>query len=111
MKISTYSAMLLVLVTAQNAGAIQVIGEQSQAVESSAQTVSNEREGTIGRIDLDGKVIVVDGMNYVFSISTISVDGTSLLALRKNDRIRFKVVNESGKERITKIWLISPPRH
>lgn len=102
--------MLLALVTIQNAGAIQVIGERSQAMEPSAQTVSGEREGTIGKIDLDGKVIVVDGMNYAFSISTLSVDGTSLLSLRKNDRIRFKVVNESGKERITKIWLISSPR-
>lgn len=111
MKISTHIAMLLALVVAQTAGAIQVAGEQSQTAAASSQTVSSEREGFIGKIDLNGKIIVVDGVSYSFSIAALSVHGTSLLALKKNDRIRFKALSESGKERIVEIWLLSaPPR-
>lgn len=111
MKISTHIAMLLALVATQNADAIQVAGEQSNAAVSLPQAVNNERKGSIGKIDLDSRIMVVDGLSYFFSIASLSVHGTSLLALKRNDRIRFKVLNESGKERIIEIWLISTAQH
>ena len=110
MKISTLGAMLLALIMAQNAAAIQVVGEQSQAAASS-QAASSEREGAIEKIDLGGRIMVVGGVRYSFSASTTPVHGASPLALRKNDRIRFKVLNKSGKERIMEIWLTSAAPH
>ena len=77
MKTSTYVAMLLALVVTQNAGAIQVAGEQSSTAAASSQTVSNEREGFIGKIDLGSNTMVVGGMSYSFSITTLSVHGTA----------------------------------
>lgn len=111
MKISTLGAMLLALIMAQNASAIQVVGEQSQAAAPSLQTASSEREGAIEKIDLGGRVMVVGGVRYLFSATATPVHGASPLALRKNDRIRFKVLNESGKERIMEIWLTSAAPH
>lgn len=111
MKISTHVAMLLALVMAQNAAAIQVVGEQSQAAAPSSQTASNEREGAIDKIDLSGRIMVVGGVRYLFSAATIPIHGASPLALGKNDRIRFKVLNESGTERIIEIWLITEAKH
>lgn len=110
MKISTLGAMLLALIMAQNAAAIQVVGEQSQAAAPS-QAASSEREGAIEKIDLGGRIMVVGGVRYSFSASSTPVHGASPLALRKNDRIRFKVLNESGKERIMEIWLTSAAPH
>lgn len=107
MKISTHVVMFLALIVTHNAGAIQVVGEQGKSATSSSQTASNEREGSIERIDLGGRIMVVDGVRYFFSASTTSIHGASPLALGKNDRIRFKVLNESGMERIIEIWLIS----
>ena len=111
MKISTHVAMLLALVMAQNAAAIQVVGEQGQAAAGSSQTASNEREGAIDKIDLSGRIMVVGGVRYLFSAATTPVHGASPLALGKNDRIRFKVLNESGMERIIEIWLITAAKH
>lgn len=111
MKISTHIAVLLALVTVQNAAAIQVMGEQSQAAASSSQSASNGREGAIEKIDLGGRIMVVGGVRYLFSAATTPVHGASPLALKKNDRIRFKVLNESGTERIIEIWLISAAQH
>lgn len=110
MKISTYIVMLFALVMTQNAGAIQVTGEQEKASAAASQTASSERAGSIEKIDLGGRIMVVDGVSYLFSASTASVHGASSLALKKNDRIRFKVLNESGSERIIEIWLISAPK-
>jgi hypothetical protein len=111
MKISTHVAMLLALVMAQNAAAIQVVGEQSQAAAPPSQTASNEREGAIDKIDLSGRIMVVGGVRYLFSAVTTPVHGASPLALGKDDRIRFKVLNESGTERIIEIWLITAAKH
>jgi hypothetical protein len=111
MKISTHVAMLLALVMAQNAAAIQVVGEQSQAAAPSSQTAGNEREGAIDKIDLSGRIMVVGGVRYLFSAATTPVHGASPLALGKNDRVRFKVLNESGTERIIEIWLITAAKH
>lgn len=109
MKTSSHIVMLLALVLTQNTGAIQVAGEPPSA--SFSQAVSGEREGSIGEIDLDGKNMIVDGISYSFSMATTAVHGTSLLAIRKNDRIRFKAINESGKERIIEIWLMPAAQH
>lgn len=106
MKISTHIAVLLALMATQNAGAIQVVGEQGKVPVSPSQTASNEREGIIEKIDLGGRIMVVDGVRYFFSATTTSVHGTSPLALKKNDHIRFKVLNEPGAERIAEIWLM-----
>lgn len=111
MKISTHIAMLLTLVAMQNAAAIQLAGEPNKTAATPFQSVSAEREGTIEKIDPNGKTMVVDGMSYSFSSSTTAVHGSSLQALKKNSRIRFKALNEYGKERITEIWLISPLPH
>ena len=111
MKISIHIAMLLALVATQNAGAIQVVEEQSKAPVSPSQTASNEREGTIDKIDLGSRVMIVDGVRYFFSATTTSVHGASPLALKKTNRIRFKVLNESGAERIAEIWLIPVAQH
>jgi hypothetical protein len=112
MKTSTYIAMLLALVVTQNASAIRVAGEQDQtAAAPSSQAASFEREGAIGKIDLNDRIMVVNGVRYSFSIAALTVHGTSLLALKKNDRIRFKALNESGKERIIEIWLIPMAQH
>lgn len=108
MKISTHIAMLFVMAVAQNAAAIQVIGEQSQAAASPPQSANNEREGAIEKIDLGDRIMVVGGVRYLFFAATTPIHGASPLALKKNDRIRFKVLNESGMERIMEIWLSSP---
>lgn len=100
--------MLLALALTQNASAIQVVGEQGNAASPSLQAASVKREGVIQKIDLGSKTMVVDGVSYGFSIATTIVHDSRLLALRKNDRIRFKLLNDSGKERITEIWLIPP---
>ncbi len=111
MKISTHIAILLTLVMTQNAGAIQVAEEQGKTAASPSQTASSEREGFIGKIGLGGNTMVVDGRSYSFSLATTSVHGTRLLALRKNDRIRFKTLTQSGTEQIVEIWLISAAQH
>lgn len=111
MKTLARTIIVLALLLTQNAEAIRLVGEQSEAAATSSQTTSYEREGRIERIDTVSRHMVIGGMSYIISANTASVHGASLLSLKKNDRIRFKVLNESGTERIIEIWLISAAQH
>lgn len=105
-----------VLLIPPNSWGIRVTGalSPSGAVSSASQALPGERSGIINGINPSNRTMVIDGVTYIYSSSTVKFhsDDKSLenpLKLREGNAIRFNTIKEpSGKERIVEIWVTRP---
>ena len=109
------AASLAVLLTLLPAWAVKVDGGATpSAAESASRPPFSQPSGIIERIDLGANALVVGGITYTFSGTSVVVHASDpgvkgdALKLRKGDRVRFTVSREPGtaRERVTEIWVL-----
>lgn len=117
------AAALALLLTLPQAWAVKVVGGPTpSAAESASRPPFSQPAGVIERIDLGANALVVGGVTYTFSGTSVIVHASdpavngNALKLRKGDSVRLTVSKEAGtaRERVTEIWVLGdtapPPR-